>query len=49
MVSDAYAESVYEMLKESGCTADGTHGEVVDMIIFKKKLIEGAIDVERLN
>lgn len=27
----------------------GPNGEVVDMVIFKKKLAGGAIDVERLN
>lgn len=50
MVSTEYADSVYAVIKKQGCVTELPTGEeMVDMVIFKKQLISGNIDVNLFN
>ena len=50
MVSNEYAESVFEVIKQQGCVDELPTGEeMVDMVKFKIKLQSGEIDVDLFN
>ena len=50
MVSNEYAESVFEVIKHQGCVDELPTGEeMVDMVKFKIKLQSGEINVDLFN
>lgn len=49
LISESFAQGFFEMLKQKKC-AGKAHGVVyVDMIKFRKKIVNGEIDINYLN